>query len=85
MVATLINANAARAAVNERQRRLSKKFRVGVEKSPRSRRGIGAIARRIQTCGNQRGAVMTITVYLAATALVALILWAVLGLLMQEN
>jgi hypothetical protein len=32
-----------------------------------------------------RGAVMTITEYLAATVLVALILWAVLGLLMQEN
>jgi len=31
------------------------------------------------------GAVMTITEYLAATVLVALILWAVLGLLMQEN
>ena len=28
---------------------------------------------------------MTITEYLAATVLVALILWAVLGLLMQEN
>jgi hypothetical protein len=65
--------------------RLSKKFHVGVEKLPCSRRGIGAIARKIQTCGNQRGTVMTITEYLAATILVALILWAVLGLLMQES
>jgi hypothetical protein len=31
------------------------------------------------------GAVMTITEYLAATILVALVLWAVLGLLMQES
>ena len=34
---------------------------------------------------NQRGDVMTISEYLAATTLVALILWAVLGLLTQEN
>jgi hypothetical protein len=34
---------------------------------------------------DQRGIVMTISEYLAATALVALILWAVLGLLMQES
>jgi hypothetical protein len=34
---------------------------------------------------NYRGRVMTISEYLAATALVALILWAVLGLLMLES
>jgi len=34
---------------------------------------------------NQWGTIMTITGYLAATVLVALILWAVLGLLMQES
>jgi hypothetical protein len=34
---------------------------------------------------NQRGTVMTITGYLAATIMVALILWVVLGLLMQES
>jgi hypothetical protein len=35
--------------------------------------------------GNQTGAIMTIAEYLAATALIALIVWAVLGLLMQES
>jgi hypothetical protein len=35
--------------------------------------------------GNQWGTVMTISEYLGATILVALILWGVLGLLMQEN
>jgi hypothetical protein len=34
---------------------------------------------------NQMGAIMTIAEYLAATALIALIVWAVLGLLMQES
>jgi hypothetical protein len=34
--------------------------------------------------GNQWGTVMTISEYLSATVLVALILWAVLGLLIQE-
>ena len=38
-----------------------------------------------QTRGIKRGAIMTITEYLAATILVALISWAVLGLLMQES
>jgi hypothetical protein len=33
----------------------------------------------------KRGAIMTIAEYLAATALIALIVWAVLGLLMQES
>jgi hypothetical protein len=35
--------------------------------------------------GNQTGATMTIAEYVAATALIALIVWAVLGLLMQES
>jgi len=35
--------------------------------------------------GIKRGTVMRITEYLAATILVALIVWAVLGLLMQES
>jgi hypothetical protein len=39
---------------------------------------------RLQT-GESTGDVMTISEYLGATFLVALILWAVLGLLMQEN
>ncbi len=34
---------------------------------------------------SKRGAIMTIAEYLAATALIALIVWAVLGLLMQES
>jgi hypothetical protein len=38
-----------------------------------------------QAWWNQTGAIMTITEYLAATILVAVILWAVLGLLMQES
>jgi hypothetical protein len=56
-----------------------------VVKLPCSRRGIGAIARRIETWGIKRGAIMTIAEYLAATALIALVVWAVLGLLMQES
>ena len=39
---------------------------------------------RSETCG-LTGDSMTISGYLAATALVAVILWAVLGLLMQES
>jgi hypothetical protein len=35
--------------------------------------------------GKMGANIMTITEYLAATILVALILWAVLGLLMQES
>ena len=42
------------------------------------------MASTIQTCGI-KGALMGIGEYLAATALVAVILWAVLGLLMQEG
>jgi hypothetical protein len=38
-----------------------------------------------QIWGINRGAIMTIAEYLAATALIALIVWAVLGLLMQES
>jgi hypothetical protein len=34
---------------------------------------------------NRTGAIMTIAEYLAATALIALIVWGVLGLLMQES
>jgi hypothetical protein len=34
---------------------------------------------------NQTGAIMTIAEYLTATALIALMVWAVLGLLMQES
>jgi hypothetical protein len=67
------------------QRGLSKKFRVGVEKLPCSRRGIGASTSRIPDTGNQMGAIMTIAEYLAASALATLIVWAVLGLLMQES
>jgi len=63
---------------------LPKKFHACEEKLPCSRRGIGAMASRISDTGNETGAIMTITEYVAATILVALILWAVLGLLMQE-
>jgi len=42
------------------------------------------MASTIQTCGI-KGALMGIGEYLTATALVAVILWAVLGLLMQEG
>jgi hypothetical protein len=42
------------------------------------------MASTIQRC-ESAGAIMTISEYVAATALVALILWAVLGLLMQEG
>jgi hypothetical protein len=38
-----------------------------------------------QTWGNQTGGIMTITEYLAVTILVALVLWTVLGLLLQES
>jgi hypothetical protein len=65
-------------------RRLSKRFHVAAEKSPSSSRGIVSKLRTIERA-NQWGTVMTITEYLSATALVALILWAVLGLLIQEN
>jgi hypothetical protein len=61
------------------------KFRVGVEKLPGSRRGIGTMASGISDMEIKRGAIMTIAEYLAATALIALIVWAVLGLLMQES
>jgi hypothetical protein len=40
---------------------------------------------RISDTGNQMGAIMTIAEYLAASALTILIVWAVLGLLMQES
>ena len=40
---------------------------------------------RISDWGLERGAIMTIAEYLAATALIALIVWGVLGLLMQES
>jgi hypothetical protein len=43
------------------------------------------MASRISGMGNQTEAIMTIAEYLAATALIALIVWAVLGLLMQES
>jgi hypothetical protein len=43
------------------------------------------MASRISDTGNKTRAIMTITEYVAATILVALILWAVLGLLMQES
>jgi hypothetical protein len=64
-------------------RELSKKFHAGAEKMPCLRRGIGAIASTISDTGN--GGIMTIAEYLSATALIALIVWAVLGLLMQES
>ena len=47
--------------------------------------GIGAMASRISDMGIKPGAIMTITEYLAATVLIALIVWAALGLLMQES
>ena len=40
---------------------------------------------KISDRGIERGAIMTIAEYLAATALIALIVWGVLGLLMQES
>ena len=40
---------------------------------------------RISDRGIERGAIMTIAEYLAATALITLIVWGVLGLLMQES
>jgi hypothetical protein len=43
------------------------------------------MASRISGMVINRGAIMTIAEYLAATALIALIVWAVLGLLMQES
>jgi hypothetical protein len=43
------------------------------------------MASRISDGGIKRAAIMTITEYLAATTLIALIVWAVLGLLMQED
>ena len=67
------------------QRGQSKKFHLSVEKSPCSRRGIAAMGITIQKRVGSRGALMGIGEYLAATALVAVILWAVLGLLMQEG
>jgi hypothetical protein len=79
-IRTNVRKNRRRSA----QRGQSKKFHLSVEKSSCSRRGIGAMASTIQTCGI-KGALMGIGEYLAATALVAVILWAVLGLLMQEG
>jgi hypothetical protein len=44
------------------------------------------MASRISDVGKTNGGkIMTITEYLAVTVLVALVLWAVLGLLMQES
>jgi hypothetical protein len=43
------------------------------------------MASRISDMGNQMGAVMTIAEYLATTALIVLIVWGVLGLLMQGS
>ena len=46
------------------------------------------LSKKFHVCvewGINRGTTMTITVYLAATALAALILWVVLGLLIQES
>ena len=43
------------------------------------------MASRISDVGIKLEAIMTIAEYLAATALIALIVWAVLGMLMQEN
>ena len=51
---------------------------MAAEKSPSTSRGIVSKLRTIERA-NQRGTVMTISEYLAATALVALILWAVFG------
>jgi hypothetical protein len=67
------------------ERGLSKKFRIGVQKLPGSRRGIGTMASRIFRIEIKQRAIMTIAEYLSATALIALIVWAVLGLLMQES
>ena len=43
------------------------------------------MASRISDMEIKRGAIMTIAEYLVATDLIALIVWAVLGLLMQES
>ena len=43
------------------------------------------MASRISDMGIKPGAIMTITEYLAATVLIALSVWAALGLLMQES
>jgi hypothetical protein len=75
----------ARVRCQHLQRSQSKKFRISVEKLPDSRRGIGAMASRISDMGIKPGAIMTIAEYLAATVLIALIVWAALGLLMQES
>jgi hypothetical protein len=67
-------------------RKLSKIFHTRAEKLPCSRRRIDAMPSKIfSTWGIKRGAIMTIAEYLAATALIALIVWGVLGLLMQEG
>jgi hypothetical protein len=58
---------------------------IGVQKLPSSRRGIGTMASRIFRIEIKQRAIMTIAEYLSATALIALIVWAVLGLLMQES
>ena len=43
------------------------------------------MASRILDMGIKRGAIIMIAEYLAATALIVLIVWGVLGLLMQES
>jgi hypothetical protein len=43
------------------------------------------MASRIRLGESNGGAIMTIAEYLSATALIAVIVWAVLGLLMQES
>jgi hypothetical protein len=72
-------------ATSNKQNAWSEKFHAGAEKLPCSRRRIGAMASTIESAANRRGTIMTITEYLGATILVALILRAVLGLLMQES
>jgi len=54
---------------------------IEARESPRPRLGIGAMASTIAN-GEM---VMTIGEYVGATALIALIVWGVLGLLMQET
>ena len=73
-----------RVSLSRLQRGQSKKFRISVEKLPGSRRGIGAMSEQ-DSRWIQMGAIMTIAEYLAATVLTTLIVWVVLGLLMQEN
>jgi hypothetical protein len=90
MVAPLINPKARRG--QPRALRYSIATARPVQKISCRRREIAACTSRNRRngekdsdVGNKTGRIMTIAEYLAATALIALIVWAVLGLLMQES